>query len=93
MGIGPGLLGGAIVKISKVLSAEYEIFCHKSKFEIIVIVCTIQQSSATKKAEAEKNADLPKVPGGALGSFKNGLQSVTDKVCVLFTNSWTAFNP
>eukprot|EP01038_Epipyxis_sp_PR26KG_P007265 gene7265-9904_t len=43
-------------------------------------IVRIQQLSAERKANAERDADLPKVPGGSLGTFKNGLQSLPLKV-------------
>lgn len=36
----------------------------------------VNQISQEKKQNAERDADLPKIPGGSLGSFKNGLQSL-----------------
>ena len=40
----------------------------------------IQQIAAEKKQNAERDADLPSVPGGSLGTFKEGLQSLPIKV-------------
>ena len=36
----------------------------------------IDQLKAEKEANAARDADLPNVPGGSLGTFKNGLQSL-----------------
>eukprot|EP01031_Cornospumella_fuschlensis_P034842 gene34842-42194_t len=43
-------------------------------------IVRIQQLAAERKRNAERDADLPKVPGGALGSFKRGLQSLPLKI-------------
>ena len=40
----------------------------------------INQIQAEKKQNAERDADLPSVPGGSLGTFKEGLQSLPIKV-------------
>jgi oxygen-dependent protoporphyrinogen oxidase len=39
-------------------------------------IVRMDQLAAEKKKNAERDADLPNVPGGSLGSFKNGLQSL-----------------
>ncbi len=44
----------------------------------------IQQIAAEKKANAKRDADLPTVPGGSLGTFKNGLQTLPLKVYDIF---------
>lgn len=38
------------------------------------------QMAAERKQAAERDADLPKLPSGSLGSFKNGLQSIPLKI-------------
>lgn len=43
------------------------------------IVCMFQMAAERKQA-AERDADLPKLPSGSLGSFKNGLQSIPLKI-------------
>ena len=43
-------------------------------------IVRIRQLQAEKKANAARDADLPKVPGGSLGTFKRGLQSLPLKV-------------
>lgn len=43
-------------------------------------IVRINQIAAEKKANAERDADLPKIPGGSLGSFKEGLQSIPLRV-------------
>jgi len=43
-------------------------------------IVRINQIAAEKKANAERDADLPKIVGGSLGSFKRGLQSLTLRV-------------
>eukprot|EP01040_Poterioochromonas_malhamensis_P000778 gene778-829_t len=40
----------------------------------------INQLSKERKENAERDADLPKIPGGSLGTFKNGLQSIPLKI-------------
>jgi hypothetical protein len=40
----------------------------------------VKQLAEEKKKNAARDADLPQIPGGSLGSFKNGLQSLTLKV-------------
>mmetsp|Transcript_18650 Transcript_18650/g.18747 ORF Transcript_18650/g.18747 Transcript_18650/m.18747 type:complete len:569 (+) Transcript_18650:48-1754(+) len=54
LGIGPGILDGAIVRINQI--------------------------AAEKKKNKERDADLPTIPGGSLGSFQYGLQSLPLKV-------------
>lgn len=39
-------------------------------------IVRIDQLKAEKEANKERDADLPNIPGGSLGSFKNGLQSL-----------------
>lgn len=41
---------------------------------------SLWQIAAEKKANAERDADLPIAPGGSLGTFKDGLQSLPLKV-------------
>lgn len=43
-------------------------------------VVRVNQIGAEKKANTERDADLPAVPGGSLGTFKRGLQSLPLKV-------------
>lgn len=43
-------------------------------------IVRINQMQAEKKKNAERDADLPSVPGGSLGTFKRGLQSLPLKV-------------
>ena len=43
-------------------------------------IYAIFQLAAEKKKNAERDADLPSIPGGSLGSFKRGLQSLPLKV-------------
>ena len=43
-------------------------------------IVRINQIGAEKKANADRDADLPSVPGGSLGTFKRGLQSLPLKV-------------
>ena len=43
-------------------------------------IVRMQQLAAEKKKNAERDADLPVIPGGSLGSFKNGLQSLPLRV-------------
>jgi len=43
-------------------------------------IVRINQIAAEKKANAERDADLPPVKGGSLGSFQDGLQSLPLKV-------------
>lgn len=53
----------------------------------------IQQLREEKKKNAERDGDLPSIPGGSLGSFKNGLQSVPLKVFLkLFLQSSVFFD-
>jgi protoporphyrinogen/coproporphyrinogen III oxidase len=40
----------------------------------------LNQIAAEKKANAERDADLPNIPGGSLGTFRRGLQSLPLKV-------------
>ena len=46
----------------------------------------INQLGAEKKKNAERDADLPTIQGGSLGSFKNGLQSLPLRVQQLMGN-------
>merc|ERR1712178_197586 len=39
-------------------------------------IVRMKQIAEEKKARAEIDADLPEIPGGSLGTFKNGLQSL-----------------
>ena len=43
-------------------------------------IIRMKQLAEEKKANAERDADLPTVPGGSLGTFKRGLQSLPLKV-------------
>lgn len=43
-------------------------------------IVRIGQIAAEKEANAARDADLPVVRGGSLGSFQNGLQSLPLKV-------------
>lgn len=54
LGFTPGILDGAIVRIS--------------------------QLAAAKKEVAQRDADLPTIPSGSLGSFREGLQSIPLKI-------------
>jgi len=39
-------------------------------------IVRIQQLNAERERNAERDADLPKIPGGSLGTFRDGLQSL-----------------
>ena len=43
-------------------------------------IIRMKQLADEKKANAERDADLPPVPSGSLGTFKRGLQSMPLKV-------------
>jgi protoporphyrinogen/coproporphyrinogen III oxidase len=43
-------------------------------------IVRMNQIAAEKAKYAERDADLPTVPGGSLGTFRRGLQSLTLKV-------------
>lgn len=43
-------------------------------------IVRINQITAEKKKNKERDADLPTIPGGSLGSFRDGLQSLCLKV-------------
>lgn len=49
-------------------------------------IVRMNQIAAEKKANAARDADLPKIPGGSLGSFKNGLQSLPLRVQEILGN-------
>lgn len=64
-----------------ILSLFIFYFCH---FFILLVffmpLPSYPQLSAEKEKNKERDADLPVVPGGSLGSFKNGLQSLPLRV-------------
>eukprot|EP01039_Chlorochromonas_danica_P007284 gene7284-8061_t len=43
-------------------------------------IVRMKQMAAERKATAERDADLPKVAGGSLGSFRDGLLSVPQRI-------------
>lgn len=55
------------------------------------MLCT--QIAAEKKANKERDADLPPIPGGSLGTFKQGLQSLPLKVTIFFVQHTYLFLP
>jgi hypothetical protein len=48
------------------------------------------QLSDEKEKNKERDADLPVVPGGSLGTFKNGLQSLPLRVSALADRASTS---
>lgn len=47
------------------------------------------QGTKERRRARERNADLPKVPIGSLGSFKRGMQSMATKVRLASARGWT----
>lgn len=62
----------------KKVNALEDLGCTPSILEGAII--RVNQLAAEKKKNAERNSDLPSVPGGSLASFKNGLQSIPLKI-------------
>ncbi len=63
--------------LKKVYALE-DLGCTPSILEGAII--RVNRIAAEKKKNAERDSDLPYVPGGSLASFKNGLQSIPLKI-------------
>ncbi len=74
-GFSRGILDGALIRMFQVIS------CCISHISILIIsVCLFTQIMEQNKMNKYLNSDLPVIPSGSLGSFREGLQSLPLKV-------------